>query len=281
LVLWAILTTPPSPSVSLRVPVERPITEEQPTPESEEKPPAITAVPVVPEHEPVLPSGHKPQIAVVIDDMGLNLSGSQRAIKLPGYVTLSFMPYAERLDEQTTEAREAGHELMLHMPMEPIGRQDPGPGALLTTLSPADVRARFDHALDSFDGFDGVNNHMGSRFTAYTAGMEIVIGELQKRHLFFLDSRTSTQTVGQSIAEKHGLPTISRDIFLDDNLAPEAIRAQLAATERVAKRKGYAVAIGHPHEATLTALEAWLPEAEKQGFVFVPVRNLVKAQTAD
>ena len=95
---------------------------------------------------------------------------------------------------------------MLHMPMEPIGREDPGPGALLTTLSPADVRARFDHALDSFDGFDGVNNHMGSRFTAYAAGMEIVIAELQKRHLFFLDSRTSAQTVGESIAlQKHGL----------------------------------------------------------------------------
>jgi polysaccharide deacetylase 2 family uncharacterized protein YibQ len=148
-------------------------------------------------------------------------------------------------------------------------------------LSPQEVRARMVHALDSFDGFDGMNNHMGSRFTAYTAGMEIVIDELQKRQLFFLDSRTSAQSVGAGIAEKHGLPTISRDVFLDDNLAPDAIKAQLAVTERVAKRKGHAVAIGHPHDATLAALEAWIPEAEKVGFVFVPVHNLLKAHITD
>jgi polysaccharide deacetylase 2 family uncharacterized protein YibQ len=260
------------------VAIEQPA-EEQPAPAGDEKQLAGISMPIAPEHEPV--QGRKPEIAIVIDDMGLNLSGSQRAIKLPGYVTLSFMPYAERLDEQTAEAREAGHELMLHMPMEPIGREDPGPGALLTTLAPEDIRARFDHALGSFDGFDGVNNHMGSRFTAYAAGMNIVIEELQKHHLFFLDSRTSAQSVGETIAQKQGLPTIARDVFLDDSLTPIAIKAQLAATERVAQHKGYAVAIGHPHDNTLAALEAWLPEAEKRGFEFVPVHDLVKARTVD
>ena len=289
---WVMLAPQPKHRQVVHVPVERHEAEthelsreamlpppEHPTPEAEEKQAAI--VPVMPEHETPPPPGQKPEIAIVIDDMGLNLSGSQRAIKLPGTVTLSFMPYAERLDEQTTEARDAGHELMLHMPMEPIGRQDPGPGALLTTLSLQDIRARMTHALDSFDGFDGMNNHMGSRFTAFPAGMEIVIDELDKRHLFFLDSRTSAQSVGAGIAEKHGLPTISRDVFLDDNLSPDAIKAQLAVTERVARRKGHAIAIGHPHEATLAALEVWMPEAEKAGFVFVPVHNLIKAHVTD
>jgi polysaccharide deacetylase 2 family uncharacterized protein YibQ len=278
--LW-IVHSPVPPKhvpVSVDVAVEQPpASEPSAPPQGEEAQTAGAVAPALPEREaaPASPE-HKPEIAIVIDDVGLNLAGSQRAIKLPGYVTLSFMPYAERLDEQTAAAREAGHELLLHMPMEPIGREDPGPGALYTTYTAAELKSRLDHALDSFEGFDGVNNHMGSRFTAYAPGMEIVMDELQKRHLFFLDSRTSAQSVGFAIAQKDGLPSVTRDVFLDDSLNPEAIKAQLAATEKVAKRKGYAVAIGHPHENTLGALEAWLPEAEKEGFTFVPVHDLLR-----
>jgi polysaccharide deacetylase 2 family uncharacterized protein YibQ len=272
------LTVPPVPHKyapnSVQIAVEQLPVPESTMPQGDEGQTA-GSVAAYPEHEK-LPPGHKPEIAIVIDDMGLNLAGSQRAIKLPAFVTLSFMPYAERLDEQTAAAREAGHELMLHMPMEPMGREDPGPGALYTTTTPAELKSRLDHALDSFEGFDGINNHMGSRFTTYAPGMEIVMNELQKRHLFFLDSRTSAQTVGFAIAQKDGLETISRDVFLDDSLSPDAIKAQLAATEKVAKHKGYAIAIGHPHDNTLGALEAWLPEAEKRGFTFVPVHDLLK-----
>ncbi len=280
--LWVAEAPPLKPVQPVSVKVEQAqlptetesIRLEEPTPETEQ--PIEPAPATEPPHPIGLPPGHKPAIAIVIDDMGLNLSGSQRAVKLPGAVTLSYMPYAERLDEQTTLARQAGHELMLHMPMEPIGREDPGPGTLLINLSPGEIRARFVHALESFDGFDGVNNHMGSKFTAYAAGMEIVVDELQKHHLFFLDSRTSAKSVGAAIAEKHHLPTVTRDVFLDDSLTVEAIKAQLAETERTAKRKGYAIAIGHPHEATLTVLEEWVPQAEKDGFELVPVHDLVK-----
>ena len=281
LVLRLVLSPVPHHKLtaSVNVPIEKPpVPEQQTAPQGEERQTAGSIMPVLPEHEVVPPPGHKPEIAIVIDDMGLNLSGSQRAIKLPAFITLSFMPYAERLDEQTAAAREAGHELMLHMPMEPVGHEDPGPGALFTNLPPEEVRARLDHALDSFEGFDGINNHMGSRFTADAAGMQIVAGELAKRHLFFLDSRTSAQSVGFAVAQKQGLPAVTRDVFLDDSLTPAAIKQQLAATERVAQRKGYAVAIGHPHEETLKELEAWLPQAEKQGFEFVPVHDLVKTQ---
>jgi len=237
---------------------------------------AEAALPPRPAVIPRAPGG-KPMIAIVIDDMGLDLKGSQRATELPGYVTLSFMPYATRLREQTKDARAQGHELLLHMPMEPMGHDDPGPGALLVGLPPDELRQRFDTALASFVGFDGVNNHMGSKFTADPAGMEIVIGELQQRNLFFLDSRTNAKTVGESTARQHGLPAISRDVFLDDDINLKAVNAQLERTEYVARRKGYAVAIGHPHAITLEALAAWLPEAEKRGFVFVPVRNLVSS----
>jgi hypothetical protein len=282
LAVWIAYTLPPPrQQLSTRVKVEQLPPEEKPVVEGEEKAEkgvaAGISLPAPAEHEVGVPE-NRMEIAIVIDDMGLNLSGSQRAIKLPSYVTLSFMPYAEHLDEQTARAVDAGHELLLHMPMEPVGHDDPGPGALLTKLSPDEIRTRFDKALDSFEDFDGVNNHMGSKFSADAAGMEIVIEELQKRHLFFLDSRTSAKSVGAAIAQKHDLPNVSRDVFLDDSMTPEAVAAQLAATEKVARRKGHAVAIGHPHDVTLKALEEWIPEAEKRGFTFVPVHDFLKAR---
>jgi polysaccharide deacetylase 2 family uncharacterized protein YibQ len=233
-------------------------------------------VPVIPEKEEQLAPGSHPKIAIVIDDVGIDLKGSERAIKLSPPVTLSFLPYAVRLREQAKEAQRQGHELLLHMPMEPVGRENPGPGALLVDLPMRDLQERFETALASFTGFDGVNNHMGSKFTAYSDGMNMVVDELQQRHLFFLDSRTSAQSVGEKIAQQKGLPTISRDVFLDDDQSPDVIRAQLEATEHVARHKGYAVAIGHPHASTLDVLEPWIIDVQKRGFELVPLRSLIK-----
>ena len=233
--------------------------------------------PLPPVEQPPLsvPHGKKPMIAIVIDDVGLDLRGSKRATDLPAFITLSFIPYANHLKEQTRDAREKGHELLLHMPMEPVGHDSPGPGALLTSLSMPELQRRFETALASFTGFDGVNNHMGSKFTAYPAGMEMVVGELKQRNLFFLDSRTSPQTVGEATAKKEGLPNIARDVFLDDDEKIDAVRKQLARTEYVALHKGHAVAIGHPHINTLEALEEWIADAEARGFIFVPLHQLV------
>ncbi|MBV8061814.1 MAG: divergent polysaccharide deacetylase family protein, partial [Alphaproteobacteria bacterium] len=183
------------------------------------------------------------------------------------------IPYAPRLGEQARVARDAGHELLLHMPMEPVGSADPGQGALLVDLSPDEIRQRFQEALASFVGFDGVNNHMGSKFTTYKPGMEIVIDELSQRHLFFLDSRTTAQSIGVQVAAEHHLPHLSRDVFLDDDMNPKSIRQQLAQVEKIARSRGHVIAIGHPHDVTLQALEEWIPEAIKRGFVFVPLHN--------
>ncbi len=215
------------------------------------------------------------KIAIVIDDVGLDMAGSHRAVALPSFVTLSYIPYSLRLHEQTRAAIDAGHELLLHMPMEPVGSADPGPNALLLELSKDELRQRLDTALASFTGYDGMNNHMGSKFTADADAMELVINELQQRHVFFLDSRTSAQSVGARIAHEHGVPSISRDIFLDDDMSSKAVRNQLEQTERVARHKGYAVAIGHPHAVTLQTLEEWIPDAQRRGFEFVPIKNLV------
>lgn len=261
---------PPSPPT---------LEEDYPAPEPLPSPADMMAMvaPVIPKPETIRPpvSGH-PRIAIVIDDMGLNATGSERAVRLPSFVTLAFIPYAPRLQSQADRAIEAGHEVLLHLPMEPVGRESPGPGALLVGLAPDELRTRLQKALDSFTGFDGVNNHMGSRFTTDQAAMEQVADALRERRLFFLDSRTTLSSLGEKVARERGLLAASRDVFLDDDMSAAAVRVQLAQTERIARRKGFVIAIGHPHPATLAALEAWIPEMERLGFEFVPLRALVR-----
>lgn len=218
----------------------------------------------------------KPLVAVVIDDVGLDRPRSKRAWELPGPLTMSFLPYAKDLREQAKAARAKGHELMLHLPMEPNGRNDPGPNALLVSLSDADLRQRTTVALDSFEGFAGVNNHMGSRFTAFKPGMETVLRHLRSRGLMFLDSRTSAQSVGDQLAQEMGVPSIVRHVFLDDEETLDAVRKKLAEAEAIARRQGFVVVIGHPHEATLQALGEWLPGVQGKGMALAPATAVLR-----
>jgi len=219
----------------------------------------------------------RPAIAIVIDDMGPDRRRSLRAVAmLPPAVTLSYLPYAEGVAADAAAAQAKGHEIMLHLPMEALnGRENPGPDALFVALSPAELQQRVARNLDRFTGYAGVNNHMGSRFTADAGAMQMVVRELAARGLYWIDSRTSGATVAERLARQAGLPTTARDIFLDDDPAPSAIAAQLHALEAVARRKGFGVAIGHPRDATLDALEHWLPEVVKRGFVLVPASAAV------
>ena len=218
----------------------------------------------------------KPLVAIVIDDVGLDRARSKRAWELPGPMTMSFLPYAKDLPEQARAARAKGHELMLHMPMEPSGRNDPGPGALLLSLSDAELRQRMTNALESFGGYVGINNHMGSRFTANRPDMELVMRQLKPRGLMFLDSRTTAQSVGDQTARELGVPSIVRHVFLDDDESVEAVRRKLAETEAVARRQGFVVAIGHPHDATLQALAEWLPTVPGKGLVLAPSTAILR-----
>jgi uncharacterized protein len=222
----------------------------------------------------------KPVIAVVIDDMGVDRKRSTRMAGLPGPLTLSWLPYARDLSGQTHAARANGHELMLHMPMEPSVDADPGPDALLVRLDKGEIMRRFRAALDSFDGYVGVNNHMGSRFTADRAALAPVLAELQRRGLLWLDSKTTPHSAGLGIAEELKMPFAGRDVFLDNFPAVGAIRVQLSKLEQVAKKQGYAIAIGHPHDATFEALASWLPDVQKRGFILVPVSAVVRAHHA-
>lgn len=218
----------------------------------------------------------RPLVAIVIDDVGLDRPRSKRAWELPGPLTMSFLPYSKDLREQIKAARAYGKEIMLHLPMEPSGRADPGPGALLVSMSDNDIGRRTAAAPDAMEGYVGVNNHMGSRFTTFKPGMQTALQQIRARGLLFLDSRTTAQTVGEQIALEIGVPTLPRNVFLDDEETLASVKRKLAETEEVARRQGYVVAIGHPHEVTLQALAEWLPTLQAKGFALAPITAVLR-----
>ncbi len=220
--------------------------------------------------------GDRPMIAIVLDDVGLNRARARRSFALQGPITIALLPYGRTLPTLAAEARESGHELLVHMPMEPeSAEKDPGPNALLVDLPYAERSRRLNWNLSQFSGYVGINNHMGSRFTASSDHMRPVMRELKNRGLLFLDSITSVGSVAGQVARESGVPTATRDIFLDHHVSTEDIRRQLQEAERVALRQGHVIAIGHPHPETLEALEAWLPTLRDRGFVLVPVSAIV------
>lgn len=227
---------------------------------------------------PLKPVAGRPMIAIVIDDMGVDHRRSEKVVGLKGPLTLSWMTYAENLHAMTELAHRRGHELMVHVPMQPLSRSyDPGPDVLEVDLSAEEIRRRLRWGLSRFDGFVGINNHMGSRFTANAAGMGVVMEELKARGLLFLDSLTTQNSVGGELARRYGVPLATRQVFLDNEMKVPAVAAQLAHTEALARKFGAAIAIGHPHDATIEALTAWLPTLEAKGFALVPVSTIVQA----
>jgi len=224
----------------------------------------------------------RPRVAVVIDDLGLDRRRSERAIALPGPLTLSFLPYAMDLPRQAEAARKAGHELLVHVPMEPLGKGlDAGPNPLDVGVGNDEVLQRLRWDLSRFEGYVGINNHMGSRFTSDAEALRPVMQELHERGLLFIDSRTVARSAGMEMASEYHVPNAGRDVFLDNETSVAAIAAQLAELERVARRTGSAIAIGHPHDVTVEALQRWLKDLPARGFVLVPVSAIVKERSGD
>ena len=228
-----------------------------------------------------IPDG-RPIIAVVIDDVGLDRHRSRRAMALPAPVTIALMAYAGDVRDQAETARTAGHELIVHLPMEPYEKSaNPGPNALLSGLSAMEFTRRLDWNLSQFSGYVGINNHMGSRLTSDPVALERVMVALKRRGLMFLDSRTSRHTQGLEVAHRFGVPAVERDVFLDHDPSRVAVRTALMRVEELAQRNGFAVAIGHPKDATLNALEQWLPDVKARGFILVPLTAVVRRVRSD
>lgn len=250
-----------------------------PTPRARPGPeivPALAAVPPMPVRPGSLRPGG-PAIALIIDDMGLDLRRSAAVVGLGGRLTLSYLPYAKGLAKQTKAARAAGHELMLHLPMEPRKRRDhPGPNVLAPWLPPGEIGRRLNLALASFDGYVGVNNHMGSLFTANRPAMRLVLGQLRRRNLLFVDSRTGPNSVARTVAGTLGLRFAERDVFLDDEDDKRPVADRLKQLETIAARSGVSIGIGHPRRLTIAALRKWLPDVQRRGFRLVPITAVVR-----
>lgn len=239
--------------------------------------PAIAQAPRPAPRAPTVmfPSDGRPTIAIVIDDVGIDRARSERVLALPAEVTIAFMTYAEQPRQWGERARVAGHEYLVHVPMQPSGTVDPGPNALLMGLDAEELRRRLRWGLDRWDGFIGANNHMGSRFTESAPGMSLVMEEMRARGLLFLDSRTSAKSVAAAAAQQAAVPFAERNIFLDNEATPAGLQRQLSALEDLARKRGRAIAIGHPHDATLTALAAWVPTAQSRGLRVVPLTKVM------
>lgn len=215
------------------------------------------------------------RIVIIIDDMGNNLRMAERLAGLQGPLNFAFLPYAPNLERQTSLMRQKGHELLVHMPMEPTGDENPGPRALTTSLDDKQLMETLEWNLTRFEGFVGVNNHMGSRFTSDRRRMDMVMKSLKERGLLFLDSLTTNDSDGVRLARRYNIPWAGRDVFLDNEVDEAAILAQLEKVEELANRRGVAIAIGHPHSATLRALEKWIPTLAGKGLVLVPLSSAV------
>lgn len=214
----------------------------------------------------------QPMVAIVIDDLGGSLHQVERVLGVDPALTLSFLPGGANAPQFAALARRSGHDVLVHIPMEPDDSSlNPGAGVLMTDLDAVSLSHTLNDSLRRFDGYVGVNNHMGSRFTRDRRAMAIVLDDLKMRGLMFLDSKTTLGSQGPDLAEGLRLPHAERDVFIDDDVASDAIAFQLTRLERLAHEQGVAVAIGHPHVATLDALRAWLPEARARGLAIVPI----------
>lgn len=276
---------PSGPVVARSAPAERSRSAGIPRTETErEQPPPAVRSPELAWMKNAAPAGKAGQasaIAIVIDDVGLNPAQTRKLTALPAPITLAFLTYAERLPEQAAAARRAGHELLVHFPMEPSDPAvDPGPNALLASLGEAEISRRLGWGLSRFEGYVGVNNHMGSLFTADESRMTFVLRELKRRGLLFLDSATTTASTGERLSARLGLPHARRNVFLDNSRDPAAIRESLAALERHALAHGQAIGIGHPYDETIEELARWISGARNRGFTLVPVTSIVRRNGA-
>jgi polysaccharide deacetylase 2 family uncharacterized protein YibQ len=215
-------------------------------------------------------------LAIIVDDLGNDRGAGDAVIALPFQLTISVLPYLPFSTEIAEEAHRRGDQVLLHLPMqaesEPLHSEQ---SELRVGMNAQQVRAAFSGMLETVPHVVGVNNHEGSRATSDPALMAALMPALRDRHLFFVDSRTAAATVAFVTAQREGVAAASRKVFLDDSQNRKAILEQLRLAARDATRDGSAIAIGHPHQATIAALSEGLPVLEAQGVRLVFASDLV------
>lgn len=223
----------------------------------------------------------RPMVAIIIDDMGHGLAPAQRLAGLGMPLTFSILPHSSQAKAVARLAHDQGLEVMLHLPMEPKGYpgRNPGQGVLLLGMNRERLLEVLRDDLARVPLAAGVNNHMGSSFSLHPELLEPVLLEIKRRGLFYLDSFTSADSLGLATAQRLGLRTGRRGVFLDHQISREAIDEQMRRLLALAQERGRAVAIGHPHPETIKALEEWGPRLRRQ-VVLVKVSELLNATSS-
>ena len=207
-------------------------------------------------------------VAIIIDDIGYDRKMAEGFLELDVPLTFSVLPQGTYNHSIIDQALKKDVEIMLHLPMEPgnYPSVNPGPGALLSSMKPDELIAQLNANLDRVPNVKGVNNHMGSKLTASSEQMRQIFTILKKRDLFFVDSRTSADTLCRPSAELLHLPFAERDVFIDHEQTRKFVRKQLKLLVKRANRQGYAIGIAHPHPVTLEVLREMLPDLKKAVF---------------
>ena len=239
----------------------------------ETPPPPATARPAPPS---AIQGPSLPLAAIIIDDMGYDYSMDEAFLQIDAPLSYAFLPFAPNTVKLAKKASALGRDVLVHLPLEPKnGAIDPGPGVLRIDMDFNTTIETLKKDLDAVPGATGVNNHMGSKYTENEKAMEIVLSEIRRRHMFFVDSRTSAKTRAFSIARRMGIPAGQRVVFLDHTQDAKAIRHEIARLSKEAHRRGKAIAIGHPLKVTLQVLYRELPKLMKE-VKLVPVHQIVE-----
>jgi polysaccharide deacetylase 2 family uncharacterized protein YibQ len=227
----------------------------------------LTAIPAYPDPAP--------RVAIIIDDLGYHVGTGHRAIALPGPVVCAILPGTPGAALLATTAKEAGKEVLLHLPLQAVGHDGaPEPDGITLDMGRERFAETFASALQSVPFASGVNSHRGSLLTRHPGHMRWLMEDiLEADGLYFVDSYTTHHSVAMQIAREQGVPAIKRDVFLDAD--PGMVQAEFDRMKQIARERGIAVAIGHPYPSTLAFLEHAIPRLVEEGIELVPLKELI------
>jgi hypothetical protein len=218
--------------------------------------------------------------SIIIDDLGNSLDYGAAVLDIDTPLTLAMLPLSDYGATLANIAYKQGKEVMLHLPLQSVESHLPTAGTLYLHMTHAQFVRQLDADLASIPHLSGVNNHMGSLLTQHPGHMDWLMQELERRgDLYFIDSRTTTKTVAGMFADKHGIPHMDRDIFLDPDFSPQTLRRQFERFIDIASNFGCAIAIAHPHPRTLEFIKQHISELERHEITLVPVSVLISSQT--
>lgn len=220
------------------------------------------------------------KIALVLDDWGYNLKSADFITGNKYHFTLSVLPFREYSRQIAELAYENGKEVIIHMPMEPHNKEQYGleENTLLTTMPAQKVKELLDEAFAFVPHARGISNHMGSKATEDSRLMKVVLGYLKDRGMFFLDSMVTAKSAGRQISSAMRVGFSSRDVFIDNEEDPAYIRQQLVSLAKIAKKKGFAVGVGHDRPNTIAVLKEMIPVLQEQGFEFVNISDVISSR---